>query len=529
LNDAPVAVDDFYRNNEDTILEIDATAGVLSNDTDIDGDTLTAALITGPSHGSFTFNSDGSFTYTPDFNWYGTDSFVYETSDGTLTDTATVSITVNPVNDAPVGVDDEYTIDEDGLLNVPAPGVLVNDYDVDGDSLTAVLVDPPNGSGSFGLNGALNYNPPANWHGVTTLTYKVFDGTEYSGIVTVTITVNSVPDAPVGVDDSYTIDEDTPLDLAAPGLLANDYDVDGDAITLVVITVPTHGSGSIGADGSFSYTPHPNWHGTDTMTYQAFDGTDYSGIVTVTIIVNSVNDAPVAVDDYVVLDEDTSVIIDFMGNDYDVDDTFNWQFVSWDQSEINGKLELVQNYEVEPGVFRTALRYTPDSDWFGSSSSISYGIQDSFGAQATAQIFITVNSVNDAPVADDDAYTINEDSVLQVGVASGVLVNDSDVDGDTLQAILESGPSNGVLALNFDGSFTYTPDADFWGTDSFSYRASDGIDYSSAVTVTITVNPVDDPSVAIDDYVTTDEDTPIIIDVMANDYDHRSPMVVWLW
>jgi VCBS repeat-containing protein len=128
VNDAPIANEDDYTINEDIVLQVDAAAGVLVNDTDVDGDSLTAALISGPSHGSLTFHSDGAFTYTPDLNWYGVDTFIYEASDGTLADTATVTITVNPVNDPPVAVDDYVVLDEDTSVIID---FMANDYDVD--------------------------------------------------------------------------------------------------------------------------------------------------------------------------------------------------------------------------------------------------------------------------------------------------------------------------------------------------------------------------------------------------------------
>ncbi|MFW9884137.1 MAG: Ig-like domain-containing protein, partial [Candidatus Thorarchaeota archaeon] len=528
VNDFPVGVDDEYTIDEDTPLILYAP-GLLANDYDVDGDTITLVVVTVPSHGSGSIGADGSFSYTPDADWYGTDGMTYQVFDGTdYSGIVTVTITVDPVNDAPVGVDDEYTIDEDGSLSVPAPGVLANDYDVDGDSLSTILVSPPYGSSSFSANGALNYNPPANWHGVTTLTYKVFDGTDYSGIVTVTITVNSVNDAPVGVNDEYTIDEDTSLHLVAPGLLANDYDVDGDAITLVVVTVPSHGSGSIGADGSFSYTPDADWYGTDGMTYKVFDGTDYSGIVTVTIIVNPVNDVPVAVDDYVVTYEDMPILIDFMGNDYDVDDSFGWDYVAWVSTEINGELEIVYGHEVEPGVFRDVLRYTPNPDWYGSISTINYRISDTFGAQSSiARIYITVNPVNDAPVAVDDYITTDEDT----SVIIDFMGNDYDVDNSFtfdyaswstsgIHGELEFLPDYEIEPGIFIYAICYTPDPDWHGTASaITYGIKDSGGLTSTAQIFITVNSVNDPPVAVDDYVVTDEDTSVIIDFMANDYD----------
>ena len=206
---------------------------MLANDTDADGDPLTATLVTGPANGTLTLNADGSFTYTPNADFNGTDSFVYTASDGTAsTGDITVTITVNAVNDAPVAADDAYTVDEDATLTIDAAGgLLANDTDVDGDALTAALVTgPANGTLTLNADGSFSYTPNADFNGTDTFTYSVSDGALTSE-GTVTITVNPVNDAPVAVDDAYTVDEDATLTIdAAGGVLANDTDVDGDAL-----------------------------------------------------------------------------------------------------------------------------------------------------------------------------------------------------------------------------------------------------------------------------------------------------------
>ncbi|NOG48609.1 MAG: tandem-95 repeat protein [Chloroflexi bacterium] len=317
---------------------------------------------------------------------------------------ATVTITVNPVNDAPVAVDDAYATDEDTALNVAAPGVLTNDTDVDGDTLTAVLVvGPTNGTLTLNGDGSFIYTPNANFNGSDTFTYKANDGTADSNVATVTITVNPVNDAPVAVDDAYTTDEDTALNIAAPGVLTNDTDIDGDTMTAVLVVGPTNGTLTLNGDGSFIYTPNAGFNGSDSFTYRASDGTLLSNIATVTLNVGAVNEAPVAV---------------------------------------------------------------------------------------------------------DDAYTTDEDTALNIA-APGVLTNDTDIDGDTLTAVLVVGPTNGTLTLATSGSFTYTPDAGFNGSDSFTYKANDGTADSNVATVTITVNPVNDAPVAVNDAYATDEDTAL--------------------
>src|SRR4029077_12423683 len=169
VNDAPVAANDAYTTNEDTPLTI-AAPGVLANDTDVDlNDTRTAVLVAATASGGLTLNADGSFTYTPTLNFNGTDSFKYQAKDaaGALSNVATVTITVNAVNDPPVAANDAYTTNEDTPLTIAAPGVLANDTDVDlNDTRTAVLVaasGPANGSLILNADGSLTYTPTLNF------------------------------------------------------------------------------------------------------------------------------------------------------------------------------------------------------------------------------------------------------------------------------------------------------------------------------------------------------------------------------
>src|SRR5204863_3584651 len=146
-NDAPVARDDAYQTAEDTPLVLPAR-GVLANDTDVDGDLLAAALVAGPQHGVLALNPDGAFSYTPAADYNGPDVFTYRAGDGqSLSAVATVTVTITPVNDAPVARDDAYQTAEDTPLVLPARGLLANDTDADGDTLTALLVTGPQHGG----------------------------------------------------------------------------------------------------------------------------------------------------------------------------------------------------------------------------------------------------------------------------------------------------------------------------------------------------------------------------------------------
>jgi VCBS repeat-containing protein len=513
VNDAPVANNDTYATNQNSALTITAP-GVLANDTDVDGNTLTAVPGTGPASGVLSLNSNGSFTYTPNANFSGTDSFTYRANDGTASSNlATVTITVNSVNSAPVANNDTYPVNEDGSLNISAPGVLANDTDVDGNTLTAVLgTGPASGVLALNLNGSFTYTPNANFNGTDSFTYRANDGTVNSNLATVTITVNPVNDAPVANNDAYTVNEDGTLNIAAPGVLANDTDVDGNPLTELIGTGPSSGSLTLNANGSFTYTPNANFNGTDSFTYRANDGTTNSNLATVAITVNPVNDAPVANNDAYTVNEDGTLNIAAPGvlsNDTDVDGNPLTAVIGTGPS--SGTLTLNPN---------GSFTYTPNAN-FNGTDSFTYRANDGTTNSNAATVTITVNPVNDAPVAKNDTYTVNEDGVLNIA-APGVLANDTDVDGNPLTAVIGTGPSSGTLTLNPNGSFTYTPNANFNGTDSFTYRANDGTTSSSAATVTITVNPVNDAPVANSDTYTVSENGTLSIaapGVLANDTD----------
>ncbi|MDO8363666.1 MAG: Ig-like domain-containing protein [Actinomycetota bacterium] len=291
-NNAPVAVNDAYNATEDTPLVVNAANGVLDNDTDVDLDTLTANTpqVSGPSHGTLALSADGSFTYTPTGNYNGPDSFTYTANDGTDdSNTATVNITVGAANDAPVAVDDAYNATEDTPLVVNAAnGVLDNDTDVDLDSLTAntpQVTGPSHGTLALNADGSFTYTPAANYHGPDAFTYTADDGTADSNTATANITVASVNDAPTAVGDANVTLQNAPLVSPAPGVLANDTDPDGDPLTAVLITPPSHGSVALAADGSYVYTPNAGYSGPDSFTYAASDGIVQSGTVTVNLTV----------------------------------------------------------------------------------------------------------------------------------------------------------------------------------------------------------------------------------------------------
>ena len=294
--------------------------------------------------------------------------------------------------------------------------------------------------------------------------------------------------APVAATDAFSTAEDTVLTVAAPGVLGNDADPDGDPLTAVVVTGPSHGGLTLNADGSLSYTPAADFAGSDSFSYRASDGTLTSNVATVAISVTAVNDVPVAAGDAFSTAEDTVLTVaapGVLGNDADPDgDPLMAVLVT---GPSHGGLTLNAD---------GSFSYTPAAD-FAGSDSFSYRASDGGLNSNPNTVTITVTATNDTPAGVADAYTTAEDTMLSVP-APGVLGNDSEPDGDPLTAVLVTGPSHGTLSLNVDGSFSYTPAADFAGSDSFGYRASDGSMNSNPVTVSIAVTAVNDaPTVTV--------------------------------
>jgi VCBS repeat-containing protein len=523
VNDAPVATGESYVVAEDSVLSL-AAPGVLSNDSDLDGDALRAVLVSGVANGTLNLNTNGSFTYTPNANYSGSDSFTYRANDGSLNSAVTtVNITVTPINDAPVaGNDGPYFTPEDTRLNVAAPsGVLANDSDADADALTVLLVDTTaNGTLTLTNNGGFSYLPNANFNGTDQFTYRATDGTAVSALTTVTLIVQSGNDAPVAVGESHVVAEDSVLTIGAPGVLSNDTDSDGDVLRAVLVSGVAHGTLNLNTNGAFTYTPSANYSGADSFTYRATDGTLNSAVTTVSITVTAINDVPVAVNDgqYFTL-EDTRLNVaatsGVLTNDTDGDGESLTALLI--DTTTNGVLTLTNN---------GGFTYLPNTN-FNGTDHFTYRVSDGVSTSALAIVTLTVQAVNDLPVAAGESYIVAEDSVLTISVP-GVLSNDNDQDGDALRALLVNGVANGTLSLNTNGSFVYTPNLNYAGTDSFTYRATDGNATSSVVTVTINVTAVNDTPVAANDAFSIGEDGVLILPapgVLSNDTDAEGTLL----
>ena len=302
---------------------------------------------------------------------------------------------------------------------------------------------------------------------------------------------------------------------------------DGPSIgTITAITSPTNGTLTLDDNGtpndptddSFDYTPNPDYTGADSFTYSICDADGDCDQATVNITVDSVNDNPIAADDGVSLDEDTNITVDVLANDNFGGDGPSTGTITLVTPATNGSVTLNDGgTPLDPT--DDTFDYTPNADYNGADS-FTYEICDSNGDCDPATVSITVNAVDDNPIAVDDAASVDEDASVNITV----LDNDTfGGDGPSTGTItLVSGTTNGTISLNNNGSlsdptddsFDYTPNADYNGPDSFTYEICDADGDCYSATVNITVNPINDNPIAIDDLVSTNEDVDLFIPVL---------------
>src|SRR6056297_1844695 len=359
------------------------------------------------------------------------------------------------------------------------------------------------GQGPFFLD---NVTPDSNGNGING-TVVFVDGAlnptgetiEFTEIETVIgDEVNRPPEAG---DDNGSGDEDT---LINGNVLGNDTDPDSGAVLEVIgNTDPANGTVTVNPDGSYEYTPDANFNGTDSFTYTVTDNQGGTDTATVTITVDAVNDDPVANSDTANTDFGTAVAITVLPNDTDVD------------GDTPSVLDATDGANGTTAVNGDGtITYTPNDD-FSGTDTFTYTITDGNGGTDTGTVTVNVDEVNDGPTAGDDTGAGDEDTVI----TGNVLGDDSDPDGGTLEVIGNTDPANGTVTVNPDGSYEYTPDENFNGTDSFTYTVTDNQGGTDTATVTITVDAVNDDPVANSDTANTDFGTAVAITVLPNDTD----------
>jgi VCBS repeat-containing protein len=492
VNVAPVATNDTYGISQNNTLNGNS---VLGNDTDPDFTLpLTAQLAAGPTRAAtFTLNPNGTFTYTPTTNFNGTDSFTYRVTDalGASSNIATVTITVTPVNQPPVAVNDSYTTGSSGSLSITSPGILANDTDIDSSNLSAVLVSSPaNGTLNFNSNGSFTYVPRAGFTGTDSFTYRANDGSLNSlNTATVNISVTLTPNQlPVANGDTFTTSANSTLTVG--NVLTNDTDPDNNIpLTASLLVGPANAATfTLNPNGTFTYIPRADFTGNDTFTYVARDSLGGTSTpATVTFSVTSVtpsNQPPVANGDTFTTPANSTLTVgNVLTNDTDPDNN-----IPLTASLLVGPANAA-TFTLNPnGTFT----YIPRADFTGNDT-FTYVARDSLGGTSTpATVTFSVTSVtpsNQPPVANGDTFTTPANSTLTVG---NVLTNDTDPDNNIpLTASLLVGPANAAtFTLNPNGTFTYIPRANFTGNDTFTYVARDSLGgTSSPATVTFSVTP----------------------------------------
>jgi len=485
--------------NEDTAKAITLSA------TDVDGDNLTYSIVAAPDSGSVSL-SGSTATYTPNANYNGTDSFTYKANDGTVdSGVGTVNITITAVNDVPVSSVVSVSTNED-----TAKAITLSATDVEGSSLTySIVSNPSNGSLGSVSGASVTYTPNANYNGTDTFTYKANDGTADSNTSTVTVTIAAVNDTPtINESSPVTLNEDSDVEVTLSGT-----DVDGDTITFSIVTNPSNGSVALSGTNNkvATYTPTANYNGSDSFIYKANDGTVDSDNATVFFTITAVNDAPTAADVTLNLpyESDHSYSVDMTTGASDVEGSnLTYQMLSTDN--------LTGSYSHD-GSSGTGT-YTSSANFTGSAGYITYRASDGtdWSHPNTSGGKININITNDAPVASAVSVSTNEDT------AKAITLSATDGDGHSLTYSIVSNPSNGSLGNISGTSVTYTPNANYNGTDTFTYKANDGPADSNTATVTVTVVAVEDLPVSSAVNTSTNEDTAKAITLSATDNDGDS-------
>ncbi|BDB52317.1 hypothetical protein GENT11_06290 [Flavobacterium ammonificans] len=583
-NDPPGATDELVNVTED----IPFTGDVLSNDTDAEGNSLvvstfsttinnvivtfnagdTAAI---PGVGTIVVNANGSFTFTPALNYIGIIPDVnYTISDGNGgSDTAKLSIVITPVNDAPLAADDIVTGSQGTTLT---GSVRTNDSDLEGNNLTVTgftvvgvagtpVIGTPfsiPGVGSLTINpdGTYTFVPLSTFTGQAPLiTYTLSDGNSTDSAV-LDIYVAPVNQAPIARPDAKTINEDT----TATGNVLSDGtpDSDPDANTVLKVTqysftigstVYTYPAGTttsipgvgvivVNADGTYTFTPNSNYNGVvPVITYTITD--DNSGAATgatvsstLTITITPVNDNPITVnDDNKVTLEDMPISGNVLTNDSDPEGNA----ITVTQFTINGTNYPAGTSATITGVGTLIVNtdgsftFTPAANYSGAVPTVTYTARDADGGTGTATLKLAVTPVNDAPVAVDDTVSTPENTAA----TGNVVTNDTDVEGNTksVTSFTVNGityqvgtivtiPNKGTLILNADGTYTFTPAPNTSGAvPVITYTLSDDNGGTDTADLNITVAAVNDAPVVVNESLSTNEDSPLTGNVLANDTD----------
>lgn len=492
-NGAPVAVADAISTPQNTAKSFDPRV----NDTDADGDALTITAKTDGVHGAVAIVGGTSLTYTPTAGYNGSDSFTYTISDGQgHATTATVAVTIT--NSAPVAVADAVTT---GQNTAKTFDPRANDTDADGDALTiSAKTNGAHGAVVINAGTSLTFTPTAGYSGADAFTYTISDGQGHTATATVSVTVSAVNQAPVAVNDIKTVKKNTTLTFDPR---ANDSDPDGDQISVISTSVAAHGSLSV-FNNMISYVPTINYTGTDTFTYTISDGQSHTASATVSVSITS-NGAPVAVNDSIAVP--MNEYKGFAPTLNDSDPEGNTLSIVGTTNGAHGM--------VASGASPLVLIYTPATGYVGADS-FTYTISDGNGNTATAVVSVAVGTPNNAPVAVNDSVVV----VMNTTKNISPLTNDSDADGDRITISSISSAAHGTASIASSGTrVNYTPVNGYSGADSFTYTISDGGPHTATATVSVSVGANHMPTAVSDSVVLAQSASAITISPMDNDVD----------
>lgn len=459
VNDAPVA------SAKSVTVQEDGQVAVTLSGTDVDGDSLTYAVVSAPAKGTLTGTAP-SLTYKPAANTAGSDSFTYRVNDGTTNSaTVTVSITITAVNDAPVADAQTLTVAEDSPLSIKLTG-----SDVEGSSLIYTVLNLPGNGTISGTAPNLIYTPAANFNGTDSVSFRVNDGSANSATASISITVTAVNDAPVATARFLSTTMDTALAVTLAGT-----DAESSPLTYTVVASPLNGSLS-GTAPNLTYTPNASYTGSDSFTYRVSDGVLSSAVVTVAINVGTLNRVPQAHGKSASTMKNKAVSVTLSGTDADAD-ALSYRIVNGpEDGTLTG---------TPPNV-----KYTPTAKWTGDDK-FTYVVNDGKIDSAVATVNLKVKSTNQKPVATARTATVNQNTAATITVAG------SDADGDNLSFVVVKQPANGSIS-GTGPNFVYVPESGFKGKDTFTFAANDGTVNSLPATVTITVvNPNNKAPVAV--------------------------------
>ncbi|MBM4802323.1 tandem-95 repeat protein, partial [Vibrio parahaemolyticus] len=511
INDAPNAENDVITTEEDTAVTID----VLVNDSDVEGDVLSIQSASVPSEQGSVDIVDGKLVFTPAENFNGEATITYIVTDGDLTDEAKVTVTVTPVNDSPVAVDDTTSIQEDTAVTID---VLSNDTDVDGDKLSIQSATVPEAQGKVEIvDGKLAFTPAENFNGQAEITYTVTDG-QLTDEAKVTVTVNPVNDAPtIKVDAVGSITEDAvSTDTVAATLTVRDTDTPEDQLT---VSLENNSNGYFVLVGDKVKLTQAGVDAVNndelnlkglTISASVSDGVNPTASDSDSLIVNRVNDAPtIKVDAVESITEDAvstdTVVATLTVRDTDTPED---QLTVSLENNSNGYFVLVGN---EVKLTQAGVDAVNNDELNLKDLTISASVSDGVNPTANDSDSLIVNRVNDAPVAKDDIATTQEDTAVTIDV----LPNDSDVDGDKLSIQSASVPEAQGKVEIVDGKLVFTPAENFHGDAEITYTLTDGA-LTDQATVNVTVNAVNDTPVVesnLADQTLAEDFTPYTIDL----------------